>query len=513
MKTTKTLPTGGLGSRPPAPRKPAAKFKTGKTKSGRTVHTYKDGRRVVLPASKPDKTTPPPTTGPTKGEPLDPYAASVEAATRVKFDPARSALDSAQRAEKAQAPQIDAWYDRYRGAVEQATTQNAAASAQAQATLSGLQNAAATNDRAGQAQIGEQMSKDAAARGAAVDPQVLAQLQQGSQVRASNLAGSQAVLAGQGVQQGAVDRQKGVAGEGTRVASLLENAGRIRELLGKKTALARDEGDFKVSYKQDLIGAEQKSRLEEIALTGKLATDTLKANEPNEYGYTPAQWAKLTPKERQDIQRTVKADVAAATRAPEKPASTTPNQYGYPPKDWAAMTTAQRQAAIKQFKKDGRAPGKGDTPGKPGKPPAAQGKLVTTVTSALSFARQLKGLNVPRAQAAAGLLAGQKASQEPLYESVKNPRTGKVTQRRVLNPDGTQATKPSGRDIPAFNGDPLALSIALDVAYDGHISKDNIRKLLGRGLRPGQIAQAVGTVTAGNYRPPRRVVRGNPDRR
>jgi len=384
VKTTKTLPTGGLGSRPPAPRKPAAKFKTGKTKSGRTVHTYKDGRRVVLPASKPDKTTPPPTTGPTKGEPLDPYAASVEAATRVKFDPARSALDSAQRAEKAQAPQIDAWYDRYRGAVEQATTQNAAASAQAQATLSGLQNAAATNDRAGQAQIGEQMSKDAAARGAAVDPQVLAQLQQGSQVRASNLAGSQAVLAGQGVQQGAVDRQKGVAGEGTRVASLLENAGRVRELLGKKTALARDEGDYAVTARQDLISADGRARLEEFLATGKLGVETAKANQPNKYGYTPSQWNKLTPKQRRGVQVAYEGDVAGATRPPAKPAPTTPNQYGYTPNEWNAMTTPQRQAAIRKFKEDTRAPGKPPAKVKPTRgpgslTPAAEGKLTSQV--------------------------------------------------------------------------------------------------------------------------------------
>jgi hypothetical protein len=48
--------------------------------------------------------------------------------------------------------------------------------------------------------------------------------------------------------------------------------------------------------------------------------------------------------------------------------------------------------------------------------------------------------------------------------------------------------------IPQIS-DPLALSIALDLAYDGGISRANVKKLIAAGVAPGQFAAALGAQT------------------
>lgn len=111
--------------------------------------------------------------------------------------------------------------------------------------------------------------------------------------------------------------------------------------------------------------------------------------------------------------------------------------------------------------------------------PAAQREARTTISTATNAAKNLLGRNpkIPRKDLEKALQNGQKP--QPLYETVKDPRTGKTTQRRVLKDDGTQATTDA---IPQVT-DNVLLGVALDLAYGGFISRKNVRLLHANGIK------------------------------
>lgn len=136
------------------------------------------------------------------------------------------------------------------------------------------------------------------------------------------------------------------------------------------------------------------------------------------------------------------------------------NQYGYTEREWRALSTAERQKVIRDFKRTGA----GST--KKWASTEAQGKAASQIEQALAATKNsLRGMT--RQQAARYLTQG--ATDRPIYDE-----NGK----RVLNPDGTQKTTGSLR---AF--DPLWASVALDVFYDGHISRRNVQRLHARGIK------------------------------
>jgi hypothetical protein len=110
-------------------------------------------------------------------------------------------------------------------------------------------------------------------------------------------------------------------------------------------------------------------------------------------------------------------------------------------------------------------------------------------------AADLKAAKVSRAEAARLLSQGAKGSEgQPVFEQVEDPRTHKKVNRRKLNPDGTQVTTGARGEIPKVD-DPLALSIALDLAYDGGISRENVKKLIAAHVDPGVFAASIGAKT------------------
>jgi hypothetical protein len=77
---------------------------------------------------------------------------------------------------------------------------------------------------------------------------------------------------------------------------------------------------------------------------------------------------------------------------------------------------------------------------------------------------------------------------KPIYKTVQVKKNGKVVgtkQVRVLNPDGTQKT----RTIPGVEKakSQLLLVAALDMAYDGHLSRKTQKLLHDRKLQIGQL--------------------------
>jgi hypothetical protein len=91
---------------------------------------------------------------------------------------------------------------------------------------------------------------------------------------------------------------------------------------------------------------------------------------------------------------------------------------------------------------------------------------------------------------------GAPKSSKPVYDTVEIKKNGKVVghkQVKRLNPDGTPVTS----DDPGFDAakSQLLASVALDMAYDGHISRRNQKLLHARGIQ----LKPLGLVTFGEW--------------
>jgi hypothetical protein len=119
--------------------------------------------------------------------------------------------------------------------------------------------------------------------------------------------------------------------------------------------------------------------------------------------------------------------------------------------------------------------------------------LRTGVQQGKTAASDLKTAGFSRAEAGALLTKGQRGSAgSDVYDTVKTASGTK--QQRSLNADGTPKRSAGTPDIPQIS-DPLALSVSLDLAYDGGISRANVKKLIAAGVAPGQFAAALGAQT------------------
>ncbi len=473
-------------TRQPSGSKPTkAAFKTSVRKDGRKVHTYKSGRKVVLPKGKSGK-------APAAVAPVDPYAAAVDAAARTKYEPVQQALTAQQGAQENRGGDLNAWYDRYKQAVAQATSANQQATQQAVGGLGALGNAAAANDLAGQAQVTQQMQADAASRGATVDPQVAVQMQQGSAVRGQNLAGSQAVQIGQGVQQTALDQQKNVAGEGTRVASLMENAARMRELQGKGTDLSREIGDFKTTYKDKLKQDEQQARLEQYLATGKLENDTAEVKIKAAAVQTAAQ--KAAADRRDKAQKRIIARRGQRTQA----------------KGAAAQRRIQQQNAdantTRANKPSGGSGGSRNGSSKSAyRTPAQQATATKDLGLAKSVASELRRKGGSRARARQALLNGinKPGSTVSTIAVPDNPSTPQNEEQRVST------------SVPGKKRDPineLTARIALDQVFNpgGLLSPETVKLMRAAGI---SVASTGARTRSGSGRKRKvRIANGNPGR-
>lgn len=139
-------------------------------------------------------------------------------------------------------------------------------------------------------------------------------------------------------------------------------------------------------------------------------------------------------------------------------------KYGIPESEWRAMTTAQRQQVIKDFNKKS---GGASTKGVGGAKPATRAEMRDFQGT---FAKALRHINTLKAD-------NKGKSRGELANTLIKGQRGDPTKNVA--------------DVPSI-GDQLALSMALDMAYDGHISRANARKLhAGRGIRVADVPGAV----------------------
>jgi hypothetical protein len=143
------------------------------------------------------------------------------------------------------------------------------------------------------------------------------------------------------------------------------------------------------------------------------------------------------------------------------------------------LSHADRQAAA-------RARGRGGGQTRGGATREELGAAQDVIGQALNEAHGFKADGTSRGDAAALLLNGSKEQRIALHD----PATGKP----LYDKDG----KPRVKVIPGVPkiGHQLLLSVALDVAYDGHVSRANHRALLHRGLS----VRDLGLPTYGQWR-------------
>lgn len=176
-------------------------------------------------------------------------------------------------------------------------------------------------------------------------------------------------------------------------------------------------------------------------------------------------------------------------------------------KNAAAISAADNATSIKTAGiRSGGAKKKG---GKSASDATVKG-LRTGVQSGKTAASDLKKAGFSRAEAGSLLTKGQKGSGgEDVYETVKTT-TGSKQQKKIDPKTGLVVKAGALPDIPQVS-DPLALSVALDLAYDGGISRANVKKLIAAGVAPGQFAAALGAQTQQQRgKKPRRLSRGAP---
>lgn len=148
--------------------------------------------------------------------------------------------------------------------------------------------------------------------------------------------------------------------------------------------------------------------------------------------------------------------------------------------------------------------GKLDPSAKPGKPNSGkgwatleqQGAAKDEIDDLLGWGNRLKGGGVSRQDAMAGLTAG--AEPEPLYREVQiKDAAGRVTgtkQERVLwkngepgNEDGSLTGTQKSTDTLPKAKSKLLLQAALDMSYDGHLSRRTQKLLHDRGIQLGPL--------------------------
>jgi hypothetical protein len=107
----------------------------------------------------------------------------------------------------------------------------------------------------------------------------------------------------------------------------------------------------------------------------------------------------------------------------------------------------------------------------------AQAGASDKIGEAKRWAARLKEAGLNRHEVAGALLSGREAKDIPLHD----PNTGKA----IFNKDGTPKTR-SLPGLPKIDSE-LYLSVALDAAYDGHISARNQKLLHDRGIKIGPL--------------------------
>jgi hypothetical protein len=421
-------------------------------------------------------------------------AHQAQTATAVKYAPQEQAIGQELQQAQGQARDFGGpggFYDQYLAQLREHSANVAAQQGQQQQALQGLAGAVTGLAGQGAQAQAQDASADAATRGmqagdqtglqsnaAAIRQQLLASLGSASNSQAANASGY-------------ADTLSRVVGPTQKLSGQATGANKIRDVLTKRTGLKGEEGAFNQSVRDQIKSDEAKNALALQIAGGKAAADvttaTIKAqqNTPSakgavagatasatqaaKYGYTAHQWALLGPTARNKIITTAKKTSSGGSDT----VYTSGPFAGKKKSEIAGLSDSERQRIVSDFNK-----GKGKTgtgKGPDWHTPSETGAALT----------QLTGLK----QAATSAQTGK-----PFVP-------GHAGQRPLSRHEAAQKILGYG-PIASKLKDPILVSAALDAVYDGHLSRETIKKLIAAGYKPSRVAQTLGVPTAATYKPP-----------
>jgi hypothetical protein len=269
----------------------------------------------------------------------------------------------AERGLSTQAQQVPAWFAAYRAQVAginqgiQQGYQKAIGDVQAQAQAGAQADTTARNS------LAQSMQKDAASRGATVDPALLQGDANAANVRNTNQAAFANLLSSQG------QAQNSYFG-GLQAAGSAAELGQRQRVSQEQQGLATDKGLYKSQYVTDARDMERKYGLERSAFGLDVA------QEQNKVATARAQRKATSRNQKRQIKATARQNAE------------TVNKYGYTNKAWHGLSTGRRQSIIRKFDKTGGK--KGLTPAQRKAQKEKRSKQVTRITNAADRWNMLK---------------------------------------------------------------------------------------------------------------------------
>lgn len=229
-----------------------------------------------------------------------------DAELKLRYGPAENALRQRQE-------NTTNWFDRYKADI---AAKGAAQAARYQDAITSQQQIAQQSQQmagAQSAQADAAMAADAAKRGATYSGRAGAQSAAGTDIRKGLADLVSGYLAGAGAAQSSYTAEQGAVGSAAQLSELLKGQKAREELV-------REKGAYGQEFMAKRRDEERRSVLENLAFGLKVdearADDRKEASKTNRWGYTNAEWTRMSPAEREAIMKTQRS----YGKGPRKPA-------------------------------------------------------------------------------------------------------------------------------------------------------------------------------------------------
>jgi hypothetical protein len=435
------------------------------------------------------------------------------AAASLKYGGAETQAGRDIASRQAAVGQTGGYFDNYLAELRAHEANQAQINAQSQAAVQGLAGSIQGLAQ-GDAGVVSQGNQSLQAATGAAPAAVTQDASNASMLRQALTASFGAMLAGQGANASSyADTLAHVVGPGQKLQGLTRAQGDVTKAQQARSDLAKEKGSFEQQFEDEFKQNEAKNVLAgqiagvksdqaqqaldiqrgnqkiaaaalDVNASNKQAT-TPEAKEAAKYGRSLHDWRMLGPTGRQavkDAQAKKDARNKRAAKGPKAPDVITSGAFaGYTKDQVAKLPQSEKNRLISDYNRTTHPGAKGKN-GKDGKngptwhTPGEMGRGLSQAVSLKSYAQ--------KAKAGQAFVAGH-AGQAPLDRH----QAAQKIQQSVAAPD-----------------DPILLTAALDAAYDGHLSRVTVQKLIAAGYKPSRVASALGVPTAANYKPP-----GNPN--
>lgn len=315
----------------------------------------------------------------TRSQTLNDINKAAEQAAGLKYGGAEKSLNAEIGTSPAKQQQTTDYYANFRRLLDAANTEEQNAFSSADANTVALRDSTnkVANDQT-KAQT-DAAAADAQARGAQVDPTLQANATQAAASRANLLNGIAAVIKGQGANALTANRGQKTATIGSELIEHNKETARNKDLLSKLRDLVTEKGQYETTTRQDLIGSERKSQMEQSVLNSQVLNSVLDAQTANTRTTTTAKTAAANRK----------AQDKRAASTHYGPGSPVLNTFGYTRDEWEKLSPKQKSAARKG--KGGKA--SKDTPhsGLGSLTPEQENKVATKIRTAAARFESLRG--------------------------------------------------------------------------------------------------------------------------